>query len=290
MKKIFFFVFISLIASCTVLPDSAEDMTKVEKQDIYEKDMAENAIEIKEVTEEKPPAQNEALEWVEKSYQSAINHQWAETIRTSSAAIAIDPNLTSAYINRAWAYTEKGLFSKAIEDCNKVLEIEPDNAAAFNNRGLAYSKLGAGEEALRNYRKACELGLDIACKNFKENTGYSPLEEVKYLIGKSIEELSAGNYELAINYSTKVLEIEENNEHALSIRCDAKANLGLLDEAEKDCLKAIKANPDSSISYNSYGFVLEKKSEEKQAVIYYEISCDLGSNLGCENNKRLLNK
>jgi len=282
MKKIFFFICISLIAGCAGKPEAVVDMTKVEDQEQYEKNEAGN---VKEEKEERDPAQNEALQWIEKSYQNAINQQWAEVISTSSAAIEIDPNLSSAYINRAWAYTETGSFSKAIEDCNKAIEIENDNAAAFNNRGLAYSKLGADEEALRNYRKSCELGLDIACKNFKENAGYFPSEEINFLLDKSIEEFSAGNYELAIDFSTKVLEIEEKNELALSIKCGAKANHGLLDEAEKDCLQAI-----ISMSFNNYGYVLENIGAEKKAVIYYKISCGLGSNLGCENNKRLLSK
>jgi len=264
MKKIIFFICILLIACCAGKPEVVVAITQAE--------------------------QNEALQWVEKSYQSVINHQWAETIRTSSAAIALNPNLSSAYINRALAYTQKGLFSKAIEDCNKALEIENDNAAAYNNRGLAYSKLGADKEALKDYRKACELGLDIACNNFKEKAGYFPSEEVNFLLNKSIEEFSAGNYELAIDYSTRLLEIEENNERAFSIRCGSKANLGLLDEAEKDCLQAIKINPDFSIPYTIYGAILEKKGEEKLAAIYYEISCGLGNNFGCENNKRLLSK
>ena len=94
----------------------------------------------------------ESLQWYEKSYQNVVKQQWTEAIRNSSAAIAINPNLTPAYVNRAWAYIETGLFSKAIEDCNKAIEIDNNSAAAFNNRGLAYSKLGEDKEAIMNYR------------------------------------------------------------------------------------------------------------------------------------------
>jgi tetratricopeptide (TPR) repeat protein len=230
----------------------------------------------------------ESLQWYEKSYQNIMKQQWAEAIRNSSAAIAINPNLSPAYVNRAWAYIETGLFNKAIEDCNKAIEIDNNSAAAFNNRGLAYSKLGEDKEAIMNYRRACELGVDVACDNFKEKAGYFPSEEMNFLLNKSIEELSAGNYGLVVDFSTQALEIEENNEHFLSIRCGAKANLGLFDEAEKDCLQAIKINPDFAMAYNNYGFVLEKKGAGMLAIIYYEISCRLGNNPGCENNKRLL--
>lgn len=283
MKKTAFFMFVLLLLSACAktsgVDPSADDTSMISRS---EKNFDTTALGVKADT------LKESLQWYEKSQQNIVEQQWEEAIRTSSAAIAINPNLTPAYINRAWAYIETGLFSKAIEDCNKAIEIENNNAAAFNNRGLAYSKLGEDKEAIRNYRRACKLGADVACNNFKEKAGYLPSEEMNFLLNKSVEELSAGNYELVVDFSTQALEIEQNNEHALSIRCGAKANLGLFDEAEKDCLQAIKINPDFSMAYNNYGFILEKKGAGMLAIIYYEISCRLGSNLGCENNKRLL--
>ncbi len=281
MKKIVVFVLLVLSACAMTsgVGPLADDTNMISRS---EKNSDTTTLGIKADT------LKESLQWYKKSYQNIMEQQWEEAIRTSSAAIAINPNLTAAYVNRAWAYIETGLFSKAIEDCNKALEIENNNAAAFNNRGLAYSKLGEDKEAIMNYRRACELGVDVACDNFKEKTGYFPSEEMNLLLNKSVEGLSAGNYGLVIDFSTNALEIEQNNEHFLSIRCDAKANLGLFDEAEKDCLHAIKINPDFFMAYNNYGFVLEKKGAGMLAIIYYEISCRLGSNLGCENNKRLL--
>jgi tetratricopeptide (TPR) repeat protein len=283
MKKIAFFVFVLLVLSACAktsgFDPSVDDTYMISRS---EKSFDTTALGIKADT------LKESLQWYEKSYQNVVKQQWAEAIRTSSAAIAINPNLAPAYVNRAWAYIETGLFNKAIEDCNKAIELEKNNAAAFNNRGLAYSKLGEDKEAIMNYRRACEMGVDVACDNFKEKVGYFPSEEMNFLLNKSVEGLSAGNYGLVIDFSTNALEIEQNNEHFLSIRCDAKANLGLFDEAEKDCLQAIKINPDFFMAYNNYGFVLEKKGAGMLAIIYYEISCRLGSNLGCENNKRLL--
>jgi tetratricopeptide (TPR) repeat protein len=230
---------------------------------------------------------NEALNWVEKSYQNLIDHQWAEAIRTSSVAISINPSLTSAYINRSAAYIEKELFEEAIEDCTKAIEIDKKSSAAFNNRGLAYFKAGETDLSVRDYRRACTLGSARGCENFKNQTGYSPSEEGNFLFNQSIEALSTGNFHLANELSTQVLEIEPNNANALSNRCVSRANLGLLDEAEKDCEEAIKINHDIAATYNNYAFVLEKKGVSKQASIYYEVSCGLGSKVGCENYKRL---
>lgn len=116
----------------------------------------------------------EAIGWTEKSKKSALKENWIEAIRTASTAILIDPNFAAPYIIRCWAYSEKGFFDKAIQDCNKALEIDPNNAYAYNNRGLGYHRKGDKNRAKLDYEKACNHGLKVACKNYKEITGYLP--------------------------------------------------------------------------------------------------------------------
>lgn len=106
-----------------------------------------------------------AILWAEKSTKSLLNSEWDQGIESASIAIALDPKLAAAYVNRAWAYVEKGLYDAAIQDCNVALTLDSRNAQAYNNRGLAYQKKGNMELAAKNYKKACKLGLAVACEN-----------------------------------------------------------------------------------------------------------------------------
>ena len=97
-----------------------------------------------------------------------ISGNAGDAIINASVALTLDPNLVNAYINRSWAYSKKGLFDKAIQDCDKALEIDSDNALAYNNRGLAFQGKGELEKAKSDYDRACKLGFKIGCSNYQE--------------------------------------------------------------------------------------------------------------------------
>jgi len=267
--------------------ENEPEFTETTEENVNYNKTNPSPIKMNNLSQEDALAQDKALQWYEKSYQNVMDQQWAEAIRTSSAAIAINPNLTAAYVNRAWAYIEKGLFSEAIEDCNKAIEIENNNAAAFNNRGLAYSKLGEDKKAIMNYRKACEFGVDVACDNFKEKTGYLPSEEITFFQKKAIESFSSNDFDQVISATGKMIGIDPKNAEAYSMRCEAKAYKGLVEEAKEDCKKSIESNPDFSMAYNNLGYVLELKGTKLEAIVYYEMSCGMGNKTGCQNQQRL---
>jgi tetratricopeptide (TPR) repeat protein len=106
--------------------------------------------------------------WAETSYVGVEKGAWEKGIESASNAIAFNPQSTTAYINRAWAYCAKGFYDKAIADCNTALGLDPGSAPAYNNRGLAYQKKGHMQKAMNDYKKACELGLAKACENLQK--------------------------------------------------------------------------------------------------------------------------
>ena len=108
------------------------------------------------------------MKWAQKSYESVMSGDAGEAIVASSVAITLDPNLVNAYINRSWAYSKKGLYDRAIQDCDKALAIDNDNALAYNNRGLAFQGKGDLDKAKADYERACKLGFDLGCKNYQE--------------------------------------------------------------------------------------------------------------------------
>jgi tetratricopeptide (TPR) repeat protein len=107
----------------------------------------------------------EAQEWLKKSNDSIARDDTLETIVTASLAIKLDPTLVQAYLNRAWAFSERGLYDKAIMDLSHTLQMDPDNAYAYSRRGLIFERKGDDLKAIADYEKACKLGLELGCEN-----------------------------------------------------------------------------------------------------------------------------
>ncbi|WP_242054254.1 tetratricopeptide repeat protein [Nostoc sp. FACHB-888] len=95
--------------------------------------------------------------------RSKICHksEYSQVIEDYTKAIALNPNLVQAYLNRA--YTYKNLTDDnfaAIEDYNHVLSLEPNCLLAYISRGSIYFLSGELEKSLFDLEKA--LSLDAA--------------------------------------------------------------------------------------------------------------------------------
>ena len=228
--------------------------------------------------------------WIAKSTESALSGQWAEAIRTASAAISLAPKNVAARINRCWAYTERSFYDEALIDCSVALEVEPNNLEAKNNIALIKQKQGKIEESIEGYRVACLGGLEISCNNFKSIVGYSPKDVpqlIKLKLDESMSSFNKGEWLQVIELSSQVLLLDSKNEIAYINRSAARSNLGDIEGAFADASAAIAINPNEPLGYINRGFSLEKIGKRKEALLDYEISCGLKSNLGCDNYKKL---
>jgi len=72
-------------------------------------------------------------------------------------AIEFNPELATAYQEKAAALRQLGRFEDSIAACQVTIAIFPKFAQAYSTMGLAYEKLGRFEEALRAYIEAIEL-------------------------------------------------------------------------------------------------------------------------------------
>lgn len=88
---------------------------------------------------------------------------WKAVVSLSEKIIQSDPAVSSAFINRSVAYTELGMYKKAIQDCDLVIATEPQNGIAFNNRAYAYEKMDNIVKAVEDYEQACKLGVGASC-------------------------------------------------------------------------------------------------------------------------------
>ncbi len=231
-----------------------------------------------------PNSFSKALEWNNKSLDSANREEWTESIRTASVAIFLDPSLVPAYISRCHALMEHGDLDEAMSDCETALKFDPGNVLAINYRGAIMARLGKVDIALPEYARACMGGLELGCENYRKIRGYSPndtaaIAKIKLVDAKA--KLSEKNWDGAIASATEVIKVAPDNAAAYVTRSGAYANEGHLQEALADAETAIRQNPDEGLGYSSRGYVYELMKKPRLAILDYEIACSLKTEMGC---------
>lgn len=72
-------------------------------------------------------------------------------------ALELDPEHAAALSNRCRANIRGGDLKAAIEDCDAAIKLQPDDATAYLNLGAAFEAMGRYAEAAANYKSAYGL-------------------------------------------------------------------------------------------------------------------------------------
>jgi tetratricopeptide (TPR) repeat protein len=110
---------------------------------------------------------------------------------------------------------------------------------------------------------------------------------VNQLVNKSEASFNRGDWDATVAAASGAIALDPKNEVAFTNRAGAYANKGKLKEALQDCNTAIGINPYFPLAYNNRGYALELSGQLPQATMDYEMSCNMGNELGCKNYKRL---
>jgi tetratricopeptide (TPR) repeat protein len=111
---------------------------------------------------------------------------------------------------------------------------------------------------------------------------------VNQLVNKSEASFNQGNWDGTIAAASSAIALDPKNEVAFTNRAGAYANTGKLKEALQDCNTAIGINPYFPLAYNNRGYALELSGQLPQATLDYEMSCNMGNDIGCKNYKRMM--
>ncbi|MEJ2689877.1 MAG: tetratricopeptide repeat protein [Deltaproteobacteria bacterium] len=160
--------------------------------------------------------------------------------------------------------------------------MDPYSGKAYNNLGLVYHRQNMLAKAAAYYQQACQLGAAIGCANQQK------LQKVAdSLVKKSAEYFSKGQYDKVVEATTQAIGLDQKLAMAYVNRSGAYANLGQFEPAIADAKKATALDPNSCLAFNNLGFAQEKSGDQTLAGVNYEISCSLGCEIGCSNQRRL---
>jgi tetratricopeptide (TPR) repeat protein len=79
-------------------------------------------------------------------------------------ALAIQPKLLEALINRGSTHMLTGTHAKALADLNRAVALEPSHGKAHFRLGLARAAAGLSADASRAFQKSCSPGYAQACE------------------------------------------------------------------------------------------------------------------------------
>jgi tetratricopeptide (TPR) repeat protein len=85
--------------------------------------------------------------FLELGYRYYLNRQFRESIVATERALAFDPNSSVAYSNLCSAYTEMGMWDKAVEAGRRAVSIDPNFPLAKNNLHWALRKMAESSPA-----------------------------------------------------------------------------------------------------------------------------------------------
>lgn len=109
---------------------------------------------------------DQAANYVNRGFAYGNKGDNDSAIADYNQAIALDPKSAMAYNNRCIAYRGKGDTDRAIADCSQAISLDPKFAFPYNNRGLAYGDKGDNERAVADYNQAISLDRKFALAYF----------------------------------------------------------------------------------------------------------------------------
>jgi tetratricopeptide (TPR) repeat protein len=178
------------------------------------------------------------------------------------ATLARSPWYLSAFLGRAAAYQELGLYDRADDDLRSALAIAPGNAELLMSLGRLDTRRGRFDQAIADYRQAAEqtpsladawydIGeiyarrgqYDAAIEAFRSCSAKNPRHpRVNLAMGEAYEQ--KGIYEMAVEYYQRAASLDEsavdprlrlaNMFHATGKDCEAKDSLLAARDLETD--------------------------------------------------------
>jgi tetratricopeptide (TPR) repeat protein len=127
--------------------------------------------------------------------------EYDKIIEHFTAAIRLDPSMNDAYVERAYAYWDKGDLQRAAEDFNQVIRLFPDEINYYRDRGDVRWDLGDSQGALADYEYVLQ-------QTNESERSYSDYDHVAWILA-TCPHAYLRNGARAIELATRACEMTE---------------------------------------------------------------------------------
>ena len=166
-------------------------------------------------------------------------------------AVAMFPDLATAYYLRGERHLANGDFAGARDDFDTAAELDPSFPATYLARGRVLMELGETQAALEDAERLIGLRPD-------HPGGYA----IRALAKAQSGDLSGAAEDL--EFATRPLPESAQAWDAFFVRCLALAAVARLDEAEQDCERVQELNPGHIISLDQLGLIAFARANEER--------------------------
>jgi tetratricopeptide (TPR) repeat protein len=203
------------------------------------------------------PRNSTALEWRVTALRSLRRFKEAE----SSARAAIDtlPHEPALPVQLGWVHGYQANYEAALEWFNKALQIDPRNSTALKWRVTALRSLRRFEEA------------ESAARAAIDTLPHEPALPVQ--LGFVYDDQA--DYEAALEWFDKALQIDPRNSTALEWRVTALRSLRRFEEAESAARAAIDTLPHEPALLVQLGFVYDDQANYEAALKWFDKALEI---------------
>jgi tetratricopeptide (TPR) repeat protein len=181
-------------------------------------------------------------------------------LEIKSETLTKDKEKIEEHMNLGIAFVKIGMLNEALREFNRILELKPNNPEALFYKGIISFKMNDLDEAESSFKESL--------KTVKRT---STLNNI-YLINEL-----KGQNEIALDYLSKALKREENNEKILLNKAIIYLKMKKDEEALK-ILDNIKTKTPYTIFY--YSYILTRKGKIKEAMVALEEGLSLAPEFG----------
>jgi protein O-GlcNAc transferase len=193
-----------------------------------------------------------------------------EAVRQIDAALAINPKIASAYVNRGVVLQHLKRLDEALANYDQAIRLEPDDADHFYNRGNALKEMNRLDEAVANYNRAIALNPDHTGALYNRGNALGQLK-------RSAEALAS--YELVISLNPRHTEACVNRGIVL-------AELGRFHEALASFDRAIAVSPRHPGAWVNRGMALHQLERLDEALASFDRAIEFDPNFTEACNRR----
>lgn len=192
--------------------------------------------------------------------EKLANRDYDGAMADYDCALQIDPNYSTAIINRGNVFRSLGNYDQAIVEYNKALDLDRDNQRAYYRRGFAYFSKGDMQNALADYNHSIELE-PVNPDAFNERGRvYLRLKQYQDSINDFTQSLQLGYRDPYISYYNRGTAYLQMKDYA---------------KAEEDLTLTLSLNPDYAVAYNNRGNIYYAQGDYQRAIEDYDRSIEL---------------
>lgn len=244
-------------------------------------------------------APENAIIWKDRGKINRIAKHYDSAIFDFDKAIEINPTLFEAWNERGIVKQRQGKHESAIEDFTKSIELNPNDDSFWEKKGYSLQKLEKHTEAIKVFSQALALNpkngkaflyrgnsydylkkYNLAIKDFVDAINNDILLKVlgRPLFRKGEEKVKLDQYETAILYYSKSIDLNPSYSEAWRRKGDAKRKLKQYEYAIKDYSKAIELKPDSLIALHNRGLARYDLNNYEAAIMDFSKAIEIDSN------------